>query len=74
MADLVSVETSPCMVCGQHGTVDVPEDGLNEWIHKGVHIQDALPGVDRSIREQLLTGTHPECWQEMFSPDEEEEP
>jgi len=29
-------------------------------------IQDIFPNHNRADREQLMTGTHPECFDEMF--------
>lgn len=30
-------------------------------------IQDAMPTTPAPIREQMMTGTHPECWEEMWN-------
>jgi hypothetical protein len=29
-------------------------------------IQEAYPDLDKALREQMLTGTHPNCWKETY--------
>jgi hypothetical protein len=36
-------------------------------------IQDALPDLDKSLREQMMTGTHPSCWELMMHDEEDNE-
>jgi hypothetical protein len=58
------VETPRCGMCGKQGVVEVPAVGFLEW-NFGKHIQDAFPDLDIAIREQMISGTHPKCWDEM---------
>jgi len=58
------VTTPTCGMCGEQGVVEVPAVGVLEW-NFGKHIQDAFPDLDIAIREQLISGTHPKCWDEM---------
>lgn len=59
------VQTKPCMVCGVVGHVDVPSlEALEAW-QEGALIQRAMPELSADEREQLMTGTHPECWDRM---------
>jgi hypothetical protein len=30
-------------------------------------IQDVFPELSNELREQIMTGTHPECWNTMFA-------
>ena len=63
------VETPKCFHCGIGGTVEVPEKGF--LIRQlGVRIQDAYPDLPAPLREQIISGTHPQCWEEMFGPEE----
>jgi hypothetical protein len=32
----------------------------------GGAIQDAYPEMSIGLREQMITGTHPKCWDEAF--------
>lgn len=62
--------TSPCCpVCGSATEVLFTEE---EWKRYQTikFIQDALPHWSADKRELLLTGTHPECWDEMFGEEE----
>jgi hypothetical protein len=34
--------------------------------------QNAFPHMSDGEREMLITGTHPECWEKLFPPEEEE--
>lgn len=59
------VETPTCSWCGKEGIVEVPAVGFFAR-QLGAAIQDAYPDLDKSLREQLMTGIHPKCWDEMF--------
>jgi hypothetical protein len=37
----------------------------------GAYVQDAFPYLSAPEREQLISGTHPKCWDEMFECAEE---
>lgn len=60
-----TVETPLCTWCGYKGELEVPMSGLVAR-KNGALIQDAFPEMGRPQREQIVSGTHPECWQEMF--------
>ena len=60
-----TVETPTCTWCGYKGELEVPMSGLVAR-RGGALIQDAFPEMQRPQREQIVSGTHPECWQEMF--------
>ena len=68
--NIVTVETKRCMHCGELGELQVSSDGLSLRA-AGAYIQDAFPELSAPLREQLITGTHPECWDEMFNGAEE---
>lgn len=38
-----------------------------DWVTGRKPIQNALPEVPAAEREQMITGMHPECWNEMFA-------
>lgn len=69
----ITITTGPCYVCGKTGVVEnVPAEGYDQW-KRGAFIQDALPTLTAGDREQLLTGTHSECFDKLFPPDEDDE-
>lgn len=61
-----SVETPKCFYCGDFGVVEVPMAGFLRR-QMGALIQDAYPELSVGLREQIMSGTHPDCWQEVFS-------
>ena len=63
------VETKPCFHCKEVGTVEIPSQELFD-LNQGKLIQEALVSVPKELREQILTGTHPNCWIELFGPEE----
>jgi hypothetical protein len=65
------VETPRCRHCGYKGEVEVLNSGLFRW-RAGTLIQEALPDLGADLREQLMTGMHPECWKEMFDETQED--
>jgi|688.fasta_scaffold1242558_1 hypothetical protein len=63
--EIYVVETPECSWCGKNGVVEVPAPGFFAR-QLGAAIQEAYPDLDVSLREQLMTGYHPECWTQMF--------
>lgn len=68
-------ETPRCFHCGQTGFLELPITQAMAYAN-GALAQVAFPDLDRELREQIISGTHPKCWQKMFFPfsneDEEE--
>lgn len=67
----IYVETQPCMHCGQRGIVTVLAREYDEYLD-GAYIQVAFPNLDKALREQIQTGTHPTCWNLMFGSEEDQ--
>lgn len=67
---MFEVTTKECIHCGQTGTVMVDEEKYREFKQTPSHlrrlIQDIFPDHSKGEREQLMTGVHPECFEEMF--------
>ena len=34
---------------------------------QGAFVQDAFPNLNIDEREQIISGTHPQCWDELFN-------
>jgi hypothetical protein len=65
MNTTVLMKTPTCRMCGKGGTVEVDgQDYLKRTA--GALIQDAFPNIAPPLREQMMSGTHPECWSRMF--------
>ena len=67
--DRYVIETKQCFHCKQTGTVEIFTQEMF-YLNQGMHIQDAVKSLDRDYREQMITGTHPKCWIEMFGEEE----
>ena len=51
-------------MCNAGGFVEVSSEGY--MAHKrGAAIQEAFSELDKSLREQIISGTHPKCWESM---------
>jgi len=72
MVTTTTVITSPCIRCGERSELEVDLASYTKW-KDNVLIQTAFPAMSISDRELLITGTHDECWEEMFAHDHEEE-
>ena len=58
------MRTPICLMCSANGFVEVSSEGY--VAHKrGAAIQEAFPELDKSLREQIISGTHPKCWESM---------
>ena len=55
------VETAPCMACGARGMIELTTEQVAN-LDGGAFIQDAAPDMPRELREQFVSGLHPECW------------
>lgn len=65
MSGTITVTTKPCTVCGKESQITAPAEGVKAW-REGAFIQDALPELTTEEREMLISGTHPNCWDELF--------
>ena len=67
---MFAVTTKQCVHCGQTGTVMVERRAYQEFTQTPRHlrrlVQDIFPDHSKEEREQLMTGVHPECFEEMF--------
>jgi hypothetical protein len=68
---LTGYSTRKCLHCGKPGYLNVNEDELFAYL-TGKHAQEAFPNLSAPLREQIISGTHPECWEEMFAFAEED--
>jgi|TARA_B100001094_G_scaffold101947_1_gene98111 hypothetical protein len=71
MLAMTAVVAAPCRLCQETIDLEVNLQGFVDW-KAGKYIQDALPELDADMRELLISGTCPTCWDKMFPSDEEE--
>lgn len=60
-----------CPICHELHQVEVSEADYNTW-SDGTLVQDAFPYLSAEEREILVSGICPDCWDSMFSDEEEE--
>lgn len=53
--------TTRCPFCTKETVINVNADGWHAW-REGAFIQNALPELSVDMREQLISGTCPSCW------------
>lgn len=55
-----------CVHCHEDVFIGVSKEQYDRWYIKREYVQDVFPHIDYQLRELLISGTHPECWKEMF--------
>ena len=60
-----------CPICHTSHDVEVPMDGFFKW-QAGACVQDAFPELAPELREELISGICPKCWDSMFPVGEED--
>ena len=63
---MINIATT-CPFCGKIYEVEVEHNAYFEWQFNGINIQDAMPDVDATTRESLISGICPACQKEFFS-------
>jgi hypothetical protein len=59
-----------CCVCGKDACVTVDRTKFDRW-YNGEHIQNVWPEMSPDVREMMISGTHPKCWEELFNEEED---
>ena len=60
-----------CIHCRQENRIYVEPKDYLDWFNKDRYVQDIWTTLSQQDRELIISGTHSECWNEMF-PDEDE--
>ncbi len=81
MMAFTMVQTKTCIVCHKTGHIMLETEKWGRYQAAQLdlslpsqHVQDVWPEMPAGMREQLKTGTHSKCWDEMFGGDEDDEP
>jgi hypothetical protein len=61
-----------CLHCSEENKILVEQSSFEQW-KQGAFIQDAFFTLSPPERELIKTGTHPECWAEIFSSEGDDE-
>ena len=68
----VNYPTKPCVHCKKTSIVQLWDDDLERYMN-GALIQDAFPDLMPPVREQIQSGIHPQCWNELFKDEDEDD-
>jgi len=60
----ILMRTPICVMCDKEGFVEVSSEGYMAR-KRGALVQEAFFDLDKSLREQIVSGTHPKCWESM---------
>lgn len=66
----IKYTTRPCMVCGKASEMVLSKAAVQAW-QGGEYVQTAFPEMLPDEREMLISGTHPACWDVLFSDEED---
>jgi hypothetical protein len=55
-----------CIHCEGEVFFLMTQQQYDRWQVNGEYIQNVFPHVDIEIREWMISGTHPECWKQVF--------
>ena len=62
------IYTKKCVWCGKQGVVQVDEKELYNYL-RGNPVQESFKSLTTGLREQIISGTHPECWDKYMDDD-----
>ena len=55
-----------CIVCKGKSTHVITPEQYKRWCVDGEYIQNVFPDKTPAEREFLMTGTHPNCWDQLM--------
>jgi hypothetical protein len=65
--------TKTCAWCCGFSNINMTYTQHEKYVQREVYVQDIFPHISKELCEVLITGTHPECWIEMFEEYDNEE-
>ena len=60
-----------CRECGEYKEIEVDSWAYHEWSERRLLAQEAFPHLEADDRELLISNTCGQCWNNLFSEDEE---
>ena len=55
-----------CPYCGKTSTLEMTNEQYEQYISGDSYIQNIFPNWSPAIREMLITGICPDCWNKIF--------
>ena len=63
----VKYVNTKCPYCGKTSTLEMTNEQYEQYISGDSYIQNIFPNWSPAIREMLITGICPDCWNKIFS-------
>lgn len=67
ISDSIYGFTKECIHCGKETEFSVTKDEYQRLFIDNEYVQSVFPNLSNEEREVMISGTHPECWKEMFT-------
>jgi len=67
---MITMKTQPCILCNKSSSVEITQEEFDAYDaskDNNMSIQEIFPNKTPGERELFISGTHPECWEKMFS-------
>ena len=55
-----------CIHCDNETFFLMTKQQYDRWQTNGEYIQIVFPHLDANVREWMISGTHPACWEDIF--------
>ena len=55
-----------CMVCVSDTLIKLSDEAYHLYFIEDNYVQDVWPNLEPDLREIVISGTHPECWNSVF--------
>ena len=65
MIETFTTKSRTCPICGGEQFVQVNSDDYQRWINGEGMIQDVMPYIPAEVREILISGICPTCWDKI---------
>ena len=62
-----------CIHCENETIFLMSTEEYNKWKIRNLFVQEVFPHLDKEVREWMISGTHPECWKQVFGDEEDED-
>jgi hypothetical protein len=60
-----------CIHCNDETYFLMTQDQYDRWKVKGEFAQNVFPHIDMDVREWMISGTHPDCWKDLFGDEDD---
>lgn len=62
-----------CPFCGEVSELQLSHESYKRWITERPLVQDCFPELNYKMREMLISGICPKCWDKTFETESEQQ-